>query len=172
MNYLSTVQLSPEQKKALVELRREPMFKKLMGETSLQKKSELENILGSKITSEGMSFADEYGVKVATKTEQQLDEELNSYNAKLSELLNSGSITEEQYADCNQNLDYIYSYYISCSKGEQIPFRKMTDAQYEQIAQRAEENGISFNEQLIQETTDLMSQHSDLQELQDQGIKR
>ena len=34
------------------------------------------------------------------------------------------------------------------------------------------QNGISFNEQLIQETTDLMSQHSDLQELQDQGIKR
>ena len=97
VNYTSNINLTPEQKRALVELRKEPMFKKLMGETALQQKAKLENVLGTKITSEGMTFADEYGPKVATKTEQQLDQELNAYSNKLSELLTSGAITEEQY---------------------------------------------------------------------------
>lgn len=172
VNYVSTVNLTPEQKRALVELRKEPMFKKLMGETAIQQKSELENVLGSKITSEGMIFADEYGPKVATKTVQQLDQELDAYSDKLSELLSSGTITEQQYDSYNQNLDYIYDYYMSCSKGDQIPFRKMTNAQYEQIEQRAIENGVSFNEQLIQETGDLKYDHDEIQELQSQGIKK
>ncbi len=172
INYVSTVNLTPEQKRALVELRREPMFKKLMGETAMQQKSELENVLGSKITSEGMTFADEYGLKIATKTVQQLDQELDAYSDKLSELLSSGTITEQQYDSYNQNLDYIYDYYMSCSKGDQIPFRKMTNAQYEQIEQRAIENGVSFSEQLIQETGDLKYDHDEIQELQSQGIKR
>lgn len=172
VNYVSTVNLTPEQKRALVELRKEPMFKKLMGETAIQQKSELENVLRSKITSEGMIFADGYGPKVATKTVQQLDQELDAYSDKLSELLSSGTITEQQYDSYNQNLDYIYDYYMSCSKGDQIPFRKMTNAQYEQIEQRAIENGVSFNEQLIQETGDLKYDHDEIQELQSQGIKK
>lgn len=172
VNYVSTVNITPEQKRALVELRKEPMFKKLMGETAIQQKSELENVLGSKITSEGMTFADEYGPKVATKTVQQLDQELDAYSDKLSELLSFGTITEQQYDSYNQNLDYIYDYYMSCSKGDQIPFRKMTNAQYEQIEQRAIENGVSFSEQLTQETGDLKYDHDEIQELQSQGIKR
>ena len=143
-----------------------------MGETALQQKAKLENVLGTKITYEGMTFADEYGPKVATKTEQQLDQELNAYSDKLSELLTSGAITEEQYNDYSQNLDYIYDYFLSRSLGNQIPFRKMTNAQYENIEARALENGIDFNEQLVQETMDLRYDHEELQELQNRGIKR
>ncbi len=171
-NYVSTINLTPEQKRALVELRREPMFKKLMGETALQQKSELESVLGTKITSEGMTFADERGAKVATKTEQQLDQELNDYSDKLSELLTAGTISEEQYEKYEQNLDYIYNYYVSLSRGEQIPFRKMTNAQYEQIENRAYENGVDFSEQLVQETTNLMDDHEELQELQKHAGRR
>ena len=173
-NYVSTINLTPEQKRALVELRKEPMFKKLMGETALQQKTELENVLGAKITSEGMTFADENGPKVASKTEQQLDQELNIYSDKLSELLSSGAITEEQYDSYDQNLDYIYEYYMSRSRGNQIPFRKMTNAQYEKIEERALENGVDFNEQLVQETIDLRDDHEELQELQSQhgGMRR
>ena len=172
VNYTSNINLTPEQKRAFVELRKEPMFKKLMGETALQQKAKLENVLGTKITSEGMTFADEYGPKVATKTEQQLDQELNAYSNKLSELLTSGAITEEQYNEYSQNLDYIYDYFLSRSLGDQIPFRKMTNAQYENLEARALENGISFNEQLVQETMDLRYDHEELQELQNRGIKR
>ena len=172
VNYTSNINLTPEQKRALAELRKEPMFKKLMGETALQQKAKLENVLGTKITSEGMTFADEHGPKVATKTEQQLDQELNAYSNKLSELLTSGAITEEQYNEYSQNLDYIYDYFLSRSLGDQIPFRKMTNAQYENLEARALENGISFNEQLVQETIDLRYDHEELQELQNRGIKR
>ena len=173
INYVSTINLTPEQKRALFELRKEPMFKRLMGETALQQKSELENVLGSKITSDGMTFADENGLRVATKTEQQLDQELNAYSDKLSELLSVGAVTEEQYDGYIQNLDYIYGYYMSRSRGDQIPFRKMTNAQYEKIQERALENGVDFHEQLIQETTDLRYEHDDIQELQSShGVRK
>ena len=174
INYVSNINLTPEQKKSLVKFRREPMFKKLMGENAMQQKSELENVLGTKITSEGMTFADEHGLMVATKTEAQLEQELNTYNDKLARLLTSGVIADEQYESYVQNLDYIYDYYISCSRGEQIPFRKMTNAQYENLEKRAFENGVDFHEQLIQETTTLMDNHEELQELQSQyeGRKR
>lgn len=171
-DYVTTINLTPEQKKALFELRKEPMFKRLMGETALQQKAELERVLGAKITSKGRTFADENGLKVATKTEQQLDQELNTYSDKLSELLSSGAITDEQYDSYEQTLTYIYDYYISRSRGEQIPFRRLTNAQYEQIRKRAEENGIGFSEQLVRETIDLKFEHDELQELQDQGVGR
>lgn len=172
VNYAANINLTPEQKRALVELRKEPMFIRLMGETALQQKAKLENVLGTKITSEGMTFADEYGPKVATKTEQQLDQELDAYSDKLSELLTSGAITEEQYNDYSQNLAYIYDYFVSRSLGNQIPFRKMTNAQYKNIEARALENDIDFDEQLREETIDLRYDHEELQELQNQGIKR
>ncbi len=165
MQFMSSVQLSPEQKRALVELRREPMFKKLMGETALQQKSELESVLGSKITAEGMTFADEYGAEVSFKTEEQLETEENAYHEKLGQLLASGTITEEQYERYNQNIQYIYTYYVSLSNGEQIPFRKMTDTQYEQIEQNAENRGVNFDEQLRKENADLRFLHGKRQDL-------
>lgn len=171
-SYVSTIELTPEQKRALVELRKQPMFKKLMGETALQQKSELEILLGSKITDEGMTFADENGAYRATKSEQQIEQEFEGFDDKLLKALSDGTITKQQYDGYSQNLDYIFSYYISCSKGEQVPFRKLTNAQYEQIEQRAEENGISFSEQLFQENKDLMYDHNEIQELQKQGMRR
>ena len=172
LNFISSINLTQEQKKALFELRKQPMFKRLIGETALEKKSELENILGIKITSDGMTFADQNGATVAIKTEQQLDQELNSYSDKLSILLSSGTITEEQYDSYSSNLDYIYNYYDSCSKGEQVPFRKISNIQYEKIEERALENGVDFHEQLIQETTDLKYGHEEIQELQSHGMGR
>lgn len=132
----------------------------------------METVLGSKITDEGKTFADETGAYRATKTEQQIDQEFEGFNDKLSQLLSEGTITEQQYDGYSQNLDYIYSYYISRSKGEQVPFREMTNAQYEQVEERALENGVDFSEQMRNETEDLMYQHEELQELQNQGMKR
>lgn len=171
-SYVANVEITPDQKKALFELRKMPMFKKVMGENALQQKAELETVLGDKITSEGMTFADENGAYVATKTEDQLEQELEVSSDKLSGLLSLGTITEKQYDIYNQNLDYIYSYYISCAKGEQIPFRKMTDTQYAQVEERALENGVDFSEQLRNETQDLMYTHDELQELQRTRVRK
>lgn len=168
ISFISSIDITPEQRKAISELRKEPMYKKLVGETALQQKSELEEVLGSKINNEGYTFADEVAPRIAYKTEDQLEKELDDYSDKLSQLLSDGSITEEQYNKYDQNLDYIYTYYFSQSKGEQVPFRRLTNAQYEQIEQRAMENGVSFYEQLRNENEDLMYTHEELQELQAQ----
>ncbi len=170
-SYVASIDLTPEQKRALVELRKEPLFKRLMGETALQQKPELESLLGSKITDAGMIFADENGAYRAIKTEQQIDQEFEGFNYKLSQLLSDGTITEQQYDDYSQNLDYIYSYYISRSKGEQVRFRKLTDAQYEQIKERAWYNDVDFYEQLRNENEYLMYEHEELQELQSSAMK-
>lgn len=173
ISYVASITLSPEQKKALAELRKEPMFKKLIGETALQQKSELESVLGDKITLDGMTFIDDDGKpRTALKSEEQLDQESDAYSDKLSQLLSSGAITQAQYDSYIRSLDGIYAYYISQSKGEQIPFRKMTDKQYEQIEERAKENYISFTEQLKQESQYLQYEHNNYQKLQGQGMKR
>lgn len=166
--------LTLEQRRTLFELRKKPIFKKIMGETALQHKSGLEAILGGKITCEGKTFGDETGLHRACKTEEELEQELSNYNDKLSELLSSRTITEEQYDTYSNDIFNIYNYYISISKGEQIQFRKMTDAQYEQVENRAYENGIELDEQLRKENEDLMYGHEELQELQSQqnGITR
>ena len=171
-SFVATIELTQEQKRALFELRKEPMFIRLLGETALKQKEEIEKVLGSKITSEGETFADKNGAFKATKTTEQIDKDFDGFYDKLSQLLSDGTITEEQYDDYSQRLDYIYAYYISRSKGEQVPFRKMTNAQYEQVEERALENGVDFNEQMSNETKELMEEHEELQELQRQGIKR
>lgn len=171
-NYVSAITLTSEQKKALVELRQEPMFKKLMGETALQHKAELESVLGSKIVSKDMTFADENGATVAAKTELQLLQELAAHSITLDALLDSKSISDEQHDRYTQNLNYIYEYYMSCSKGEQIPFRKMTDDQYERVEQESRKNGISFEEQLSQKNEYLKYDHDRIEELQSQNMRK
>lgn len=164
--YYSTIHLTQAHKKALSTLRKEPMFKKLMGEIALQQIDELEDLLGNQITSQGKSWIVNGKGKTAVKTEQQLDKELNTYSDKLSQLLASKSITSEQYDNYIQNLNYIYDYYISRSKGEQIPFRKMSNKQYEIIEQTAQENGISFHEQMSQINQDLIDSFEEVQDLE------
>ena len=172
ISYISTLQLTNEQKRSINDIRRIPMFKRLTGETALLKKSELENILGVKITSEGGSFAKENGIVVSVKEVKQLENELDSYSNELDNLFNSKSITREQYDNYTEALDYIYTYYISKSKGEQIPFRKISDSDYESIESKADENGITLSEQLSQINEDIKYDFDEVQELQSKGSHR
>lgn len=172
--YVSTITLTPEQRKALSELRRNPWFKKATGEIALQQKSELEKVLGAEISLQGMAFGDENGVSYAMKTEQQLDQELNNYSDKLSQLLKSGVITEEQYDIYDLNLDIIYEYYISQSKGEQIPLKKRSDAEYESIEEQAYISGNTLDREIDVIDAIRLDDHNELQELQSQhgGMRR
>ena len=165
-SYVASINITPEQMKELHKLRKEPMLKRLMGETALQQKDELEKVLGGKISNQGRTFADENGPKISYKTEKQLEQELDAYYTKLAELQSSGTISMDQFDNYNQSLDYIYSYFISQARGEQIPFRKLTNAQYEQIQKRAEENDVDFSKQMSDETRALMEENAELQKLQ------
>lgn len=172
MSHMSSLAITSEQKKSLVELRKHPMFKKLTGETALKQKKKLETVLQTKITLAGMTFNDENSTKVAVKTIAQLEQEFNIHSNKLSLLLSCGVISGEQYDEYNQLLEYIYTYYESYSKGELIPFRKMTNKQYEILIQQAEENGVSFEEELQLATEDIRYEFEKVQELQSQCIKK
>lgn len=172
IDYVSHINITPEQMKELKQLRKEPLYIRVMGEAALEQKSQLEEILGTKITSKGNAFGDEEGVRYATKTEEQLDQEFGTYNDKLSELLGLGKITADEYDSYNQNLYYIYEYYISRSKGEQVPFRKITNAEYSEIEEDARYNGISPDNQLDQEHLRLMNIHEEFQDLQSESIQK
>ena len=169
ISLLSTIELSIEQKKELFALRTEPMFKKLVGEAALSQKEELERVLGTTLSNTGMTFATETGAVISSKRVDVLHNELNANGDKLEELLSTGQITQEQYDNFSQSLDYIYGYFISQSKGEQIPFRKMTDSEYSQIEERANQNGVDFYEQLRQETQDLRYEHEQVQDMAHKG---
>ena len=57
----------------------------------------------------------------------------------------------------------IYNYFVSISKGEQVPFRMMSNIEYEEIEKRAKEKGIPFEEQFNQENGILIEDYAELQ---------
>lgn len=164
VNYVSSISITPEQKRALVELRKSPVFKKVMGEAHLQGKAKLEEILGSKISADGMTFADERGARVAVKTVQELDKDFETHCAKLDELYSQRAIDETLYENCLQSLEYIYGYYISLSKGEQIPYRKISNDHYEEM---------EYGFHTVEDENDILKdEHDELQELQKHAGRR
>lgn len=164
LSAIASTPLTDEQKKQLAEIRKHPMYKKMMGENALQMKSELEQVLGTKLSSEGMTIASENGAFTSIKDEDTLYAELDANSDKLTELLSSGQITQEQYQRYDMALDSIYAYYVSQSKGEQIPFRKISDSEYEKIEEQAYINGVSPSEQMMEINQDMLYQFQEVQE--------
>lgn len=164
LSSIASTPLTDEQKRQLSEIRKHPMYKKMMGENALQMKAELEQVLGSKITPEGITIVSENGGSVSVKDEATLWEELDNHTEKLSELVSSGQITQQQAQSYENALDSIYTYYVSQSKGEQIPFRKISDSEYEKIEEEAMYKGISPEEQLMEINQDLMYEFQEIQE--------
>lgn len=164
LNSIASAPLTDEQKRQLSEVRKHPMYKKMMGENALQIKDELEQVLGTKITSDGITVASENGASVSVKDETTLWKELEEHTEKLSKLASSGQITQQQAQNYENALDSIYTYYVSQSKGEQIPFRKISDSEYKKIEEEAMYNGVSPEEQLIEVNQDLMYKFQETQE--------
>ena len=77
----------------------------------------------------------------------------------------SGRITKEQYQNYDMALGYIYGYFVSQSKGEQIPLRKISDKEYEKIELLSVENHISPSEQLTEETQEMLEEFQEVQEI-------
>jgi len=125
LNSMKNIQLTNEQKKVLSDIRKHPIYKKMMGENALLIKTEIEELLGIIITSKDTPIVSENAIYISVKDEYTLYEELDSNSDKLEQLLLNGQIGQEQYQIYNMALDYIYDYYISESRGEQIPFRKI-----------------------------------------------
>jgi hypothetical protein len=156
ISVLSNMELTSEQKRALKVVQKDPVFKKLMGETAISKKGDLEKVLGQEITCQGMTYADEREPRESVKSVEVLENERQAIYDKLSIQLSSGTITEEQYRNFLNQTDYIYNYYESISMAEQIPFRKISDAEITKIQSKADEEGISFNEAFDQRMVEMI----------------
>lgn len=156
ISVLSNMELTSEQKRALKVVQKDPVFKKLMGETAISKKGDLEKVLGQEITCQGMTYADEREPRESVKSVEVLENERQAIYNKLSIQLSSGTITEEQYRYFLDQTDYIYNYYESISMAEQIPFRKISDIEIEKIQRMADEEKISFDEALSQRNGEMI----------------
>ncbi len=121
----SSIKLTPEQIDALYELRNQPVFKKIVGEDTLQKRYELEKVLGIQIPSE------------VGKTVEQVNADWDTCLDRLEELCDENEDVYMQYEKYEQELANIFTYFMSIAKGEQVPFRKMTN---EEIKGISEEN--------------------------------
>jgi len=139
-----------------------------MGEIALSTKNELESLLGFQITEKGNTYVDDEGAKVSVKSCNELNNEMQVCSDKLETLLSNGAITEEQYIKFDQQLDYIYGYYISISRGKQINFRKISDDQFYEIETHAYEENKDF-ELLLQEINSEL--RNDFQVVQEEAHK-
>lgn len=160
INKLNNLILSKKQEIAIKRLKREPAFIKLMGETALSKKDELEQLLGVSLNVySGITLASDNinePSKQVPKSLLQINKEFDSYYDKLDLLFENGTISEEQYNDYEGQLDYINSYFTSISKGEQIHLRKISDKEYENIRELANMEGISYEEMFAKINIDMM----------------
>lgn len=174
ISVLSNMELTSEQKRALKVVQKDPVFKKLMGETAISKKGDLEKVLGQEITYQGMTYADEREPRESVKSVEVLENERQAIYNKLSIQLSSGTITEEQYRYFLDQTDYIYNYYESISMAEQIPFRKISDIEIEKIQRMADEEKISFDEALSQRNGEMIEDfkdfHTEINEIPEKGI--
>ena len=163
--YISQVKLNDQQKKQLFEIRKTPTYKKIFGEQALKQKETLETLLGVQINNEGQQFMGENGIIIAGKDEDTLFSELEMNADKLDALLKQGKITSSQYSNLDVALNSIYTLYISQSKGEQIPFRKISDSEYQKIEEQAYIDGISPSEKMNEINQDMLYQFQEVQEL-------
>lgn len=164
LTFFASRPLTDEQKRQLSEIRKQPMYKKMMGENALQAKEKLEQILGTKITSAGITVVSENGASVSVKDEETLWQELDNNTEKLSELVSMGKITQQQAQNYENTLDSIYTYYVSQSKGEQIPLRRISDNEYEKIQEEAMYKGITPEERLMEINKNLIYEFQAVQE--------
>lgn len=156
ISVLSNMELTSEQKRALKKVQNEPVIKKLMGESAISKKDALEKALGQEITCQGMMYADEQGPRQSVKSVDVLEKERQAIYDKLSSQVSSRTITQEQYRDFLDQVDYIYNYYESMAMAQQIPFRAISDAEIAKIQSKAVEEGISFDEALSQRNGEII----------------
>lgn len=172
INYVASLDLKPDQLSAIEDARKYPYFKKIMGEAALQQKGKLEQVLGCEIPTDGIKFLGRKNSRIPIKTEEQINLEFSIYADKLTRLFRIGALTEEQYDRYMLNLNYIYDYFISTSRGEMLPFKKVTNKQYDKIIDRSERSGLPIDIQLERDAKKYMLKYDEIQEFADQGRGR
>ena len=168
--------ITKEQKESIKIGRSLYSFKYLMGQISLENREELESLIGKTITYKGIIVEDEDGrQRQAVKTTEQLRKERQEYDDILSSLYSTKAINTEQYRKYSRALFYIYNYFESISRGEQVRFRKWTNADYAVMEQKAHKEGFYglnyFNDFMKEYNEEARKFFEDTQYLQDVALE-
>ena len=165
--------ISEQQTVNFLQLRNLPLYKRALGETALLKKEKLETILNFKITNEGILVYKDGKYLRAVKIPQELEEEGNWLSDKVSSLYQEGTLSQNRAEKVYSLVFYIYQYYDSISKGEQISFSKVSNTLYYQIERNAQLCHVSFKSQMDQFFQEKRFQFEDLQcEQENEYIRR
>ena len=160
--YISKQKFSSKQRKEIDKIKKSPRFKKIIGESALLNKDELEKLLDVKISSKGLTFQNQNGPVSTVKTEEEILNDSQECEDKLADLLEKGRITETQYKHYFSLLNAISEYYLSELSGEQIPLKNRPDKEYEQMKQEADKKGISLEDmqkEIFQKEKEELQQH-------------
>lgn len=125
--------ITPEQKKAMNEIRKEPRYRRFMGLNALKNKDALENILNKKLDPYMDFIMEDGGLERTVKDEDKLEKERQDCFDIITSLKDMGSLQETQSSQFLEQIDYIFNYFESMSRGEQIPYKKMSDQEYQKI---------------------------------------
>lgn len=133
--YIINAEFSSEQIEQIANLESDPYVIRVLGEKALEQKENIENALGIEIDCNGSEHVNSKGETViAIKGERELFLDCNKHFQKALKMENEGLISSEERRDYTINLANIYDYFASQSRAEQVPFRKISDKGYDEIA--------------------------------------
>ena len=136
-------------------LRKDPLFKQIMGKYALDKEQELNfHLHGEMIFPEMMTVDTEI---IPIKRPEELEDDYLLCGKKMLELLGYGTLTLDEYNRCSLLLKYAYDYYESCSMGEQYAFRELTDEEYFEVQRRANSNKVLIDKQFELDSDEFIS---------------
>ena len=137
-------------------LRTNPLYKRVLGLTALQKTDELLDYiydhlgLDLDLTSNGEDFYYQGKMVTAKKTPEEIAHDIQVIREKIDLLRKYNKITEEERKRYQGILYHIYEYYVSISDGEQIQFPKISDKKYTEMRQEASKHNLQM-EKIIRE---------------------
>lgn len=148
VNEFRKITITPEQKKAMNKIRKEPRYRMIMGLSALKDCKTLDKVLGKELDPFLDFLREEGGIERTYKDEELLEKERQDCYDIITSLKDMGEITEEEANKYLAQLHYIYNYYVSCARGEQIPNRRYSDQEYKMMERKIGYRGEIDDERL------------------------
>ena len=165
--YVSNLNLEEKQNHDFLYLRSKPIYKRAMGEVSLQEKDAIEEVIHMPISNLGKEFIVKGKSIFASKIPEELKEEGEGISTYLNFLLESGRLSQRKWEKLSESLFYIYNYYVSISQGEQLEYEKISDKKISYYDEMAKKRHISLDTQIKEVYQNMRFRFEDIQRLQE-----
>ena len=181
---LPNITLSFDQIEDIIQLRNNPLYKRVLGLAAIQQLYDLEDDLYDKydtldnlrlefdVDNKGKTFTYNGRKITAVKTPEELGAEIESLASRVNTLKEVGAITEEESQKYQKSLFHIYEYYVSIAEGEQLSFPKLSDNEYEKMKEKVNTNNISIEKQLFELIRNKRLEFNTIQNMQQEYYER